>query len=218
MGDLVLRKCACCKNEIVIDVDDVKDVVYFDKLYYHIGCFQDVAMRKSMSKRCSPKWKDVVDTGFRQAQVDAKRIIEYCYGHDKLFDHILHCYNIYSISSYTKMMIENVVKGVYKGKSRPIPYRELADCWISSQANLDDIFRYNQKHGKTMTNDQRVNYDLAVVVRKYPEWASKMEYKKQQVENRNVAEQGKINIDYTQIKSQTCHDGLDDINDLLDEI
>ena len=218
MGDTVTRKCAYCKGEIVVDVDDVRDVSYFDKLYYHTSCLHELAIQKSANKRCSSKWKDVLTTGWRQVQTDAKNTINYCYGHDKLFDHILCHYNVYAISSYTKMMMENVVKGTYKGKSKPIPYRDFADCWMESQAKLDEVYCYNQKHGKSMTDEQRINYDLAIVVRTYPDWKMKQEYNKRKIENRNVAEQRKVNIDYTQIKAQEFSDGLGDISDLLDEI
>jgi hypothetical protein len=218
MGDTITRKCACCKNEIVIDVDDVRDVSYFDKLYYHTSCLHELATQKSANKRCSPKWTEVLTVGWRQAQIDARNIIDYCYGHDKLFDHILYHYNVYAISSYTKMMMENVVKGKYKGKSKPIPYRDFAGCWIESQANLDDVYRYNQKHGKSMTDEQRINYDLAIVVRTYPDWKKKQEYNKRKLENRNIIEQHAANIDYTQIKINESNDGLGDISNLLDEI
>lgn len=218
MGDVVTRKCACCKGTIVIDIDDIDDVVYFDKLYYHKACFRELVSKKATNKRCSPKWKAVLDMGLKQPEDDAKYIINYCYGRNKLFDHILRHYDIYAISSYAKMLMENVVSGEYKGKSKPIMYRDFADCWIDMQPDLDSIYKNNQRLGKNMTDDQRINYDLAVVVRTYPEWKRKIEHEKKNAKNRNVPEQCKINIDYSQIKTQTHHDGLDDISDLLDEI
>lgn len=170
MGDIVTRKCACCKGEIEIDVDDVRDVVYFDKLYYHKSCFEQLVAQKAANKRCSPKWKAMLGMGLKQLEKDAEQIVSSRYGHDKLFDHMLFHYDIYTISTYTQKLMDNVVNGQYKGKSKPISYRDFADCWVDMQPDLDSIYKNNQRLGKNMTSDQRINYDLAVVVRTYPEW------------------------------------------------
>lgn len=218
MGDIVTRKCAYCKDVIEIDVDDVKGVVYLDKSYYHKACFSQVVAQKIANKRCSLKWKMMSETGFKHLEKDAEYVVNQRYGHDRLFDHMLYHYDIYTISSYTQKLMDNVVNGQYKGKSKPIAYRDFADCWIDIQPDLDSIYKNNQRLGKNMTDDQRINYDLAVVVRMYPEWKKKIEYKKKKMENRNVVEQPKVNIDYTQFKTQSSCDGLDDISALLDEI
>lgn len=218
MAEIITRKCAKCKGVIEIDVDDTKDVVYFDKKFYHEDCFIETATKKASNKRSSFSWQEALDDGLRQISKDAKYNIDYCYGRDLLFEHLLHNYDVCAISSYANMLISNVVNGRYKGKSKPILYREFAECWISVQSDLDNIYKKNKRIGKNMTGDQRINYDLAIVVRTYPEWKKKQEYKKQKIENRNIAEQRKINIDYAQIKTCESSSGLGDINDLLDEI
>ena len=116
------------------------------------------------------------------------------------------------------MLMENVVKGEYKGKSKPIAYRDFARCWIDIQCELDNIFHKNQKLGKNMSEDQRVNYDLAIVVSSYPKWKKKQEFNKQKIENRKVAEQKEVKVNYSKIKTIDTDNGLGDISDLLDEI
>ena len=186
MGEIITRKCAKCKSVIEIDVDDIKDVVYFENLYYHKSCFEDLATLKASNKRCSPKWKGALDDGLRQVQKDANYIINYCYGRDLLFEHLLHNYDVCVISSYIQMTVDKVVRGNYKGKSKPIPYREFAQCWIDGQSTLNKIYTNNKQVGKNMGGDQRLIYDLAVVVNRFPKWKNakiKLEKEKQEFIN-----------------------------------
>lgn len=218
MSDVLTRKCAKCKGAIEIDVNDIKNVVYFDKLYYHLFCFEDLATQKASNKRCSIKWKEALNDGLKQVQHDAEYIINYCYGRDLLFDHLLNNYNICAVSSYIQMTIDKVIKGNYKGKSKPILYRDFAECWIAMQSELNKIYANNKRLGKSMSGDQRINYDLAVVVSMYPQWKKKQEYNKRKIENRSISEQKEIKIDYSKIKTTNASSGLGDISDLLDEI
>jgi hypothetical protein len=218
MNNIITRKCAKCKGVIEINVDDIRGIVYFDKKFYHKDCFIETATKKAANKRSSLSWQEALNDGLRQISKDAKYNIDYCYGRDLLFEHLLHNYDICAISSYANMLISNVVSGKYKGKSKPILYRDFAECWIGVQSDLDNIYANNQRLGKNMTGDQRIVYDIAVVVRTYPEWKRKQEHKKKKAENRNVAEQHKINIDYAKIKTNEKNSGLGDISDLLDEI
>lgn len=218
MGDKLVRKCAKCKGEIVVDIDDIKDVVYFKKLYYHLSCFKEAATEKSHNKRCSPDWKEALNDNFRRAIQEAQDTLIYCYGRDKLYNHILDNYDVLAVSRYLEMQMHNVVVGQYKGRSKPISYIELANCWVSVQSELDQIYSNNKKIGKNMAGDQRINYDLAVVVGMYPKWKKTQDIIKTKAANRKVEEQNVIKIDYTQIKTLEAEDGLGDINDLLDEI
>lgn len=218
MGDVLERTCFKCKKVMAIDVDNVNNVVYFKDHYYHIDCFKELAIKRASDKRCIPAWKEALDDGMRQIQKDASHMIDYCYGNNLLTKHLLSNYDIYSVSNYSRKIIESVITGKYKGKSKPISYRALAECWIAEQPELDKIYLNNKRLGKIMSGDQRVNYDLAVVVRLYPKWKSEREYNRQKIENRNISEQKEIKIDYNKIKIENTNSGLGDISDLLDEI
>lgn len=218
MANVMVRKCNDCKGAITIDVNDIKDVVYFKKYYYHKSCFEKLATKKSLSKRSSSDWKEALDDGMKQIQADAKYMINYCHGRDLLYEHLLSNYDICSISTYCEDTINKVLTGTYKGKSKPISYRDFAECWVSIQPELDKIYVNNKRLGKSMSGDQRINYDLAVVVRMYPQWKKSQEYNKRKTENRNISEQKEVKIDYNKIKTTNESSGLGDISDLLDEI
>ena len=186
MTDIMTRKCAKCKGEIEIDVNDIRDVVYFDKSYYHKDCFRELAQQKASNKRCSAKWQETLSDDLKQVSQNANYIINYCYGRDLLFEHLLNSYDICALSSYIKMALDNVVAGKYKGKSKPIPYRDLAICWIDGQRALDKIYINNKQIGKDMSGDQRLIYDLAIVVNRFPKWKNlkvKSEKAKQELVN-----------------------------------
>ena len=218
MVKTITRKCKNCEGAIIIDVNDIKDVVYFKGSYYHKSCFEKLATKKAANKRCSKDWKVALDDDMRQIEADAREITNYCYGRDLLYDHLLETYDICSVSTYCESTINKVLTGTYKGKSKPIPYRGFAECWVAMQPELDKIYANNKRLGKSMTGDQRVNYDLAVVVRAYPQWKKSQEYDRRKAENRKISEQKEIKIDYSKIKTTNASSGLGDISDLLDEI
>lgn len=218
MAKVMARRCGACDEAVTIDVNDIKDVVYFKGTYYHKGCFEKLAREKAANKRCSKDWKIALDDGMRQIEADAKHMINYCYGRDLLYEHLLSNYDICSISAYCETTINKVLAGTYKGKSKPIPYRDFAECWVAMQPELDKIYANNKRLGKSMTGDQRINYDLAVVVRAYPQWKKGQEYNRCKAENRKISEQKEIKIDYSKIKITSASSGLGDISDLLDEI
>lgn len=178
MAETMARRCGACDEAVTIDVNDIKDVVYFKGSYYHKSCFEKLATKKASNKRCSKDWKAALDDGMRQIETDAKYIINYCYGRDLLYGHLLNNYDICSVSTYCETTINKVLTGTYKGKSKPIPYRDFAECWVAMQSELDKIYVNNKRLGKSMTGDQRINYDLAVVVRKIPEYLANKEKKK----------------------------------------
>lgn len=178
MAETMARRCGACDKAVTIDVNDIKDVVYFKGSYYHKSCFEKLATKKASNKRCSKDWKAALDDGMRQIEADAKHMINYCYGRDLLYEHLLSNYDICSISTYCEITINKVLAGTYKGKSKPIPYRDFAECWVAMQPELDKIYANNKRLGKSMTGDKRINYDLAIVVRKVPEYLAGKEKKK----------------------------------------
>lgn len=219
MSKVVIRKCKACDAAIEIDPDNVCDLVYFKKVYYHESCFRELAIKRSSRKNSLPDWKEALDDNLRQVKKDADYMINYGVGHDALYDHIVEHYDVVIVPPGSKRLMEDVVGGEYKGKSKPIPYRDFAQCWIELQNDLDKIYSYNKQNGKQMTVGQRMNYDLAIVVSRYPDWKKTKEKRKAEViEQQNKAKEN-IKIDYSKIKSTASENGvLDDISDLLDDL
>ncbi len=216
MVETVERKCNKCKQPIVIDKNDINEVVLFKELYYHEDCFRALAAEKAANPRTSPEWKKALDDNLVQVKQAAIQAINYKIGHDMLWDHLLASYNINMVTKYISKTTEQVVNGTYKGKSNPIPYRDFATCWIESQPDLNRIAMKNEHLGKKMAGDQRINYDMAIVVRYYPEWKKakeKAEQHKKEIINSVVFEE----IDMSRIgrNKQNKKRDMSDVADYL---
>ena len=184
MGDIITRKCACCKNEIVIDVDDVRDVVYFEGLYYHSTCFEEMATRKAASKRGKPqKWQDALDRLW-ELEAESKRMLEYRVAQDELNEWLLEHYDIVEVPKRFWQVVADLGAGKYKQrKCKPVSIQTLCGCWKWGQRKLNEIHRNNKTYNKGPMNDSiRLMYDLAVLIGKVPAYLS---YKDKQKVTRN---------------------------------
>ena len=56
----VIRKCNECSKDINITLDEIDNVIYFDRKCYHLDCFVKMCERKSANKRCSKKWSEAL--------------------------------------------------------------------------------------------------------------------------------------------------------------
>lgn len=216
MSETITRKCQDCKKEIVVDRDNIDGIIFFKKYYYHEDCFRALATKRASQSRSSPDWKKALDDNLIHLKKETMDALNYWIGRDDLFTHLLDNYNINSVSSYVSKTVDQIIQGTYKGKSNPIPYRDFATCWIESQKGLDKIAMKNERIGKKMTGDQRINYDMAIMVRRYPEWKkekAKIEQNKKEVISSVVFDE----LDMSRI-GQGKQIKRRDISDIADDI
>lgn len=219
MGNVVTRKCACCKNEIVIDVDDVRDVVYFEGLYYHSTCFEEMAARKAASKRGKPqKWQDALDHLW-ELEAESKKMLEYRITQDELNEWLLEHYDIVEVPKRFWTMLAELAVGKYKRKKcKPISISQFYECWKWGQRKLDTIATSNKMNHKGPDNDtDRLQYDFAILLGKYPLFV-KEQSKMEAIRAVDRSEQKQLKIDYKSLGGQnTIHDE-NNILDILDEV
>ena len=219
MGDIVTKRCGCCKNEINIDTADVRDVIYFGKLYYHIGCFSEMATKKAAGKRGKPAmWAEALSMiGSLEKETARKLVSEFAF-HDLnvwLLDH----YDISVLPSRFYQVVHELANGKYKGRMcNPVDIETLCGCWKWGQHKLDEISVYNRSKNKGPVSDaDRVMYDLAVLVGKVPMYLA-------DVAKANVAHQASASedkqpkIDYSVISNCQNNNDDNDILDLIDEV
>lgn len=220
MKKVVDRKCNACKQPITIQRDNVQGVVYYKELYYHTTCFCELAQRRSQLKRGKPvEWKDALDN-VEEYERYAREILSvrlpYKGAKDDLNDYVLSQYNVTAIPGRFWQVVADLNKGIYKNKRcKKVSTEILLEAWKWGQKKLNEIDKYNRAHHKGPTDDQqRVVYDLAIIVGKIPNYLS---YK---AKNEAAKEEAKtithINYDNMQ-RTDSRQDGLDDISDLLDE-
>ena len=222
MGDVITRKCACCKNEIVIDVDDVRDVVYFEGLYYHSTCFEEMAARKAASKRGKPqKWQDALDRLW-ELEAESKKMLEYRIAQDELNEWLLEHYDIVEVPKRFWQVVADLGAGKRNGKKcKPLNVCMLRDLWKWGQTRLDQIAVDNQSKAMGPSTDvDRIRYDFAILL-KHVEDFKKHQNKvaAEKIEARIYKEKENHNINYNNISKSNGNKNMDgDISDILDEI
>ena len=216
----IKRKCSCCGEDFYISKDNIDDAIYYDKKTYHSSCFINICNKRSQMKRedVSQKWTWVLN------HLDS--IKQESYEHLKLavikedvFNFIKDAYDITIIPTTVWQKLSNIYNGTFKGMTYGIPPEHLLDMWERKIDMLNGIANRNNTKGRTMNVDQRINYDLSVLVNKYDsylKWLEKqkiLEAEKEIEKNENIV--GKT-IGYVAQKAEK--NNSDDISDLVDDI
>lgn len=217
MADSTVRKCEHCKGSILIDRNNVHDVILFKNKYYHDKCFKDRVQQRLSKKSHHKMWDDALNH-ISEYAADAKEAIAFWFTRDDIYDHLLNNYDIVSVPDSVFARLDAVITGTYGRKSKPIDYEEFVSCWRDGQTTLNRINRDNRMAGKNIDGVHRVNYDLAVVLKKFPIWKKKQEKLKAERIEAEKAQREAVRINYNKmIRTEIKHEGLDDISDLLDE-
>ena len=216
----IKRKCSCCGEDFYISKDNIDDAIYYDKKTYHSSCFINICNKRSQMKRedVSQKWTWVLN------HLDS--IKQESYEHLKLavikedvFNFVKNAYEITIFPSTVWHKLSNVYNGTFKVITYGIPPEHLLDMWERKIDMLNGIANRNNTKGRTMNVDQRINYDLSVLVNKYDsylKWLEKqkiLEAEKEIEKNENIV--GKT-IGYVVQKAEK--NNSDDISDLVDDI
>lgn len=223
MAKAIERKCNACKQPIKIDKNNIHDVVYYKKLYYHSGCFVEIATRRSQSKsKTAAEWKHALEH-IGEFEAEAKTVLTtrlvYKGAKDDLNDYLLAQYKIVSVADRFWQVLADLNNGIYKRKRcKKTPTDVILETWQWLQKDLDDIARSNRfNHRGPAGDEQRLLYDFAIVVRRIPDFIAYKAKQEAEAAAMKRSQQEAIHIDYSQIKVTNNSDGLDDISDLLDE-
>lgn len=219
MAEKITRKCAKCKGVIEIDVDDIRDVIFFNKLYYHKSCFESMAAEKAASKRGKPQmWQDALRS-VTKLESETKKMLEHFVARDELNAHLLENYNITMIPTRFWQIIADLEMGKYKGKRcKPVDIRVLCGCWKWGQRKLNQISQYNTSHNKGPTDDNaRLMYDLTILVGKIPNYLAYKEKQKAAENELRMTSMSSNDIDTSKLgKGKT--ENRESINDIFNDI
>lgn len=219
MLNAITRKCAKCKAVIEIGVSDIKDVIFFNKLYYHKDCFKSMATEKAASKRGKPQmWQDALGR-IEDLESETKKMLERFVVKDELNAWVLENYNITMIPTRFWQVITDLESGKYKGKHcKPVDIRVLCGCWKWGQRKLNEIGQYNTSHNKGPKDDNaRLMYDLAILVGKVPNYLACVEKQKAAKNEMTTAIALNDDIDMSKI-GQGKQVKRVDISDISDDI
>lgn len=219
MGDIITRKCACCKGVIEIDKHNISDVICFQGKYYHYNCFERLASEKAATKRGKPQmWQDALD-GIWVLEDETKKMLEQSIAKDELNTWLLNNYDIVTVPSYFWQLVADLESGIYKRKKcKPVKAFDLCECWKWGQRKLNDIAVNNKMLHKGPENDtDRLRYDLAILITKYPLFL-KHRAKESAIILTERLEKKQPKIDYGILEKNSQNDDENDILDILNEV
>ena len=219
MGDILVRKCAKCKGDVVVDIDDIKDVVKRGSTYYHKQCFVRHVEEKSGTKSAA-MWKNELDN-ISALEEDAKITLQAQWAKDALNKYLLRFYDVVVVPNRFFQMVADLNNGEYKKKMcKPVSTKDLLDAWEWGQHNLDKIAKNNKaKHIGPKTDSDRIMYDLAVIVGKMPVFFERREKQRAAEIERQRELKDTVKVDYSKVTSNKTQDNnLQDISSLVDDI
>lgn len=219
MAESIERKCAKCKDKIVITQDNIDDVIAHKGKYYHLCCFETMATEKAASKRGKPtEWQEALDN-LPTIKKETKNMIEHIWARDDLNDWLLSHYDIPAVPGRFWQILAELERGKFKGKKcKPVSVKTILGTWQWGQQKLNEINLVNKRSHKGPQDDSaRLSYDLSIVVSKVPNYFAHLsKIKALETETKHTIKETKIN--YSNLERKTNTNQMDDISDLLDEI
>ena len=140
-----------------------------------------------------------------------------------VYEFILDIYDLNIIPTNIWRKISDIYSGLYKGMSISIPPEHLLDMWKRKIDMLNDIADRNRAKGIKMSADQRLNYDLSILVNKYDSYLKWLEKQKIiEAENNKNRELKKTEIATSIINTKANESSEnqknDDMSNLVDDI
>ena len=182
----VKKKCYCCKEDITIsEIND--DVVYYEKHYYHTSCFTQMCKDKN-----TKKWNVALDfigihlmnarntlsELFSKKKTNVSNVQKYKSDTDKMINNyflesdvdnfIKEFYGVVKIGELYSRYLSKIYDGSYKKlNGTKIPPEHLLDMWKQKKDYLNKVYQKNTSKGMIMTPEQRIAYDLSILIGKY---------------------------------------------------
>ena len=148
---------------------------------------------------------------------EAKKNLGHGLIRDEFNEYLLNHYDIISVPNRFWQIIEDIGNGNYrKNKCRPTDIDRIFQTWKWGQSNLDKIASNNKIKNKGPKNDdERLNYDLAIVLKHVPQYLAyeaKNKAVAAEIKNTSVFE----DIDLYRI-GQKKTEKKNDVSDIFDD-
>ena len=214
------RKCGTCGNPIIVNRQNLNNIAFYQGYHHHVGCLVSKAEKGIESGKRVANWEKLLSR-IPELQAESKRRLEHTMIQDEFNDYLLEHYDVISVSNRFWNIISDLELGSYKHKKcKPIDMQTIMDTWKWGHHHLDRIAANNKTKHKGPSNDeQRLNYDLAIVIKHVGDYKKHMIETKEEaamVEER-IEKQNKINYENL-YKQSTSQAQSESILDLMNEI
>lgn len=214
------RKCGTCGKDIIVNRQNLDNIAFYQGYHHHVGCLVNKAEEGIKSGKRVANWERLLNK-IPELQAESKRKLGHSVVQDEFNDYLLEHYDVTAVSNRFWNIANDLANGNYKRKKcNPVDLDTLFQTWKWGQKHLDKIAANNKAKHKGPSNDeQRLNYDLAIVVQHVGDYKKHITSTKEEqamVEER-IEKQSKINYEnlYKQSASQAHSDS---ILDLMNEI
>jgi hypothetical protein len=217
----IKRVCNCCKDTFYISNENINDAIYYGGKTYHSRCFIQLCNKRVSAKKIDTreKWSLILEN-IKKIENDSVNHLSDAIDKQKIFEFIREAYDLTTIPSSVWQKIGNIYTGTFRGMSVGISPKHLEDMWKRKIEYLNKIANNNITNGKNMTKEQRINYDLSILVNKYDsylEWLENQKILEQEMNKDNITNnivRKTQNINNKNIET----DCQDNIIDLVDDI
>lgn len=214
------RKCGTCGSPIIVNRQNLSNIVFYQGYHHHIGCLVEKANKGIESGKRVANWEKILNR-IPEFQEESRRRLEHCAIQDEFNDYLLAHYDVEVVSNWFWNIIGDLGLGKYKrNKCKPIDMDTIFQTWKWGQKHLDRIAANNKARHKGPNNDeQRLNYDLAIVVQHVGDYKKHITATKEQAETVAKHAENKNKINYEQLYSQSSNQQqTDSIIDLMNDI
>lgn len=219
MSATLIRKCAFCGEDIVLTKNDMHMVSY-KKKSYHTECFKTMCNGRVLkNNRYSSIYSDALQN-LDQLESEAKKKLMHRFVQDEFNEYLIVHYDVGALSRRFWSIIADIQSGKYNGRRcKPIELETLFDMWKYYKEELDRINLRNLKQGNNIFDENRVLYDLAIIMKNYGKIQREMKKEKVAAEETKMATKTiKEKINYMSIGGKNTEDGQKDISSIMDEI
>lgn len=200
MSRTTTRTCKKCKEKINIALENLNsgEFVKYKSAFYHTDCFIDQANEMiSKNNKASITWQEALDN-LDEYKSEARNVVKFTLYRDALNEHLIDNYEVAALSSYFWNVIAEIENGQYRKKRcKKISISEILDMWEYYQPELDKTYKENLRRGNEMFGEDRVRYDLAIIIKNYEKIKKGIAKEKAKAAEATKAEEPKI--DYTKM-------------------
>lgn len=234
---IVKRKCEVCgekgvsnkkndKRNIFITRNNMNEHIYYNGSTYHKECFIKMCKEKAENAKRAPskkKWEGALND-IDKIQEESRIVFEKAMIKEELNDFIIYHYNLLTNpSNYIYTQLDRIYEGTYKGLKMSIPIEDLFDMWKRQIVNLKSAHKKRASKGQEFDPEQKILYDMSVLVGKYHsylKWKEECKVYEQNISSTTDNIVQPIDLDKLSkiAQSQSKNDDEDDIDSLLDEL
>lgn len=186
------RKCSICKEFVCLE-DEFDNILYYgttmkNKKLQHKKCLKKKMLSKNSNKLSELDADIIIEDLFKDGSSHIDNIIY----KNQLYIYLLNHYNIVQPPTYLYTKMEQVFAGTFERKGirikNAIQPGHLLDMWQRKQSFLDGLY-----HKEKIDGVGRINYDLAVLIAKYPgylDWLGKKESDSKKIVEYTIQNEG----------------------------